>query len=355
MDHSENDKRFCVYVHKDQEGNVRYVGSGTIKRCTNKSYRSEEHLALWDSLEKEIITSGLSKEDALLREQLLLDYFGIENMLNKQSKASPTKPILFSYVSEYICYDESSPTCLRWRIDFKSGKFNRKAGDVAGCRSSKYFAVNLFGNNYKAHRVVWVLSNKSDLVSNLVIDHIDGDKLNNRIGNLRLVTRRENNINIPLSKNNTSGCTGVYLYERGYLVKWNIDFKQESKFFNFRFFKNKDITYNTACEYRNIIEKVIYEGCTDSGVVERKSQIENILLNNTPFKRNTSGVNGVSWNTKSSSWIYKWQGSAKREHKRFSVKKLFPDLPFEEAKKRAFELAVEFRNNKVKELAYNAA
>lgn len=42
------------------------------------------------------------------------------------------------------------------------------------------------------------------------VDHIDRDKMNNRKSNLREVTRQENVRNRPLSKNNTSGFTGVY-------------------------------------------------------------------------------------------------------------------------------------------------
>lgn len=47
MDHSENDKRFYVYVHKDSDGIVRYVGSGTRERYVSKSSRSKKHLDIW--------------------------------------------------------------------------------------------------------------------------------------------------------------------------------------------------------------------------------------------------------------------------------------------------------------------
>ena len=41
------------------------------------------------------------------------------------------------------------------------------------------------------------------------IDHLDHDRSNNRIENLRLVTHKENGRNISKKKNNTSGITGV--------------------------------------------------------------------------------------------------------------------------------------------------
>ncbi|MFU6990820.1 HNH endonuclease signature motif containing protein [Pseudomonas paraeruginosa] len=43
-----------------------------------------------------------------------------------------------------------------------------------------------------------------------IIDHIDGNTLNNRISNLRIVDRKENARNMSRSRSNTSGLMGVY-------------------------------------------------------------------------------------------------------------------------------------------------
>ena len=42
------------------------------------------------------------------------------------------------------------------------------------------------------------------------VDHINGDKSDNRKCNLRVVTNSQNQMNVGISKNNTSGVTGVY-------------------------------------------------------------------------------------------------------------------------------------------------
>jgi hypothetical protein len=70
-----------------------------------------------------------------------------------------------------------------------------KVGDVAGSVTPTGYQTICVRNggtvNYRAHRIAWALHYGEDPYPH-ELDHIDRDKLNNSITNLRKVTRREN-------------------------------------------------------------------------------------------------------------------------------------------------------------------
>jgi hypothetical protein len=68
-------------------------------------------------------------------------------------------------------------------------------------------AGHIFKQTALAHRVAWALHNNS--WPDLCIDHIDGDRSNNRASNLRVVTAEDNQKNVKQRVDNTSGMKGV--------------------------------------------------------------------------------------------------------------------------------------------------
>jgi hypothetical protein len=67
-----------------------------------------------------------------------------------------------------------------------------------------------------------------------LIDHVDGNKLNNRLSNLRVCDRRKNRCNSKLNSDNTSGYKGVgWLPDRG---KWQARIKHQGKTINLGYF-----------------------------------------------------------------------------------------------------------------------
>jgi len=72
--------------------------------------------------------------------------------------------------------------------------------------SSGHLSAGLFGKTVLAHRVIWKMIHGEEPN---IIDHINGDPADNRLVNLRNVSQVENGQNSKLSRNNTSGVTGV--------------------------------------------------------------------------------------------------------------------------------------------------
>ena len=104
---------------------------------------------------------------------------------------------------------------LRWRLRpnlvGKAATWNyRYAGTVAGARDAYgYLQISLLKKRLKAHRIVWALHHGEWPPDRLDIDHIDGDRTNNRPSNLRLAERAQNLHNSRAHRDNQSGYKGV--------------------------------------------------------------------------------------------------------------------------------------------------
>ena len=79
---------------------------------------------------------------------------------------------------------------------------------LSATNSEGYRHGRIFGKLYKSHRVAFAIYYGAWPENQ--IDHIDGDKANNRIENLRDVTYPENGRNAVMRASNKSGHTGVH-------------------------------------------------------------------------------------------------------------------------------------------------
>lgn len=103
-------------------------------------------------------------------------------------------------------------------------------------KNTGHIRIIISGKHYLAHRLAWFYVHgewpKHD------IDHIDHDPSNNRIENLRDVSRKENLRNASISKRNRSGVTGVTWSKQH--SKWEAKIQGDGKRIFIGLFSNLD-------------------------------------------------------------------------------------------------------------------
>jgi len=127
---------------------------------------------------------------------------------------------------------------------------NAKAGDVAGhIQKNRYgycrIIICLDYVQYKAHRIVWALMTGKNPPH--IIDHIDGNPLNNRWNNLREATAYQNRVNEKIRKNNVSKVKNVSFHKASNKYRVTVDGK------HYGLFTTIDEANLYACQLRNKI------------------------------------------------------------------------------------------------------
>lgn len=124
---------------------------------------------------------------------------------------------------DYFYYDETSPSCLRWKVNRRVARKDA----VAGCQNgSGYWCIGLNRKIHLGHRIVWMLLNG---FTESKIDHVDGNPSNNTISNLRLATTSENAMNKKIKEGKTSKYKGVSWKTRNSKWRVSIEIKIDGK------------------------------------------------------------------------------------------------------------------------------
>ena len=90
----------------------------------------------------------------------------------------------------------------------------KKPGDLAGHHNAAgYITVRFDRVNYLAHRIAWYLHTGTD-PGVLQVEHVDTDRTNNKIENLRLATALQNSWNKSKRAGTSSQYKGVAFYAR---------------------------------------------------------------------------------------------------------------------------------------------
>ena len=158
---------------------------------------------------------------------------------------------------------------------------NYSVSNFGNVRNNKTLKILKQGLNNNGYKIVCIINNdsnkpKTNKVHRLVaqafsipnplnkelINHIDGNKLNNNINNLRWASRIDTGNNKSMSKNNTSGFKGVQWNKK--LKKWRVMITINGKKTHIGYYENKDeaiesrvkIAQKTMGEFINKCEKV---------------------------------------------------------------------------------------------------
>lgn len=91
----------------------------------------------------------------------------------------------------------------------EDGKYGKKKGAIAGFPHNKgYWAINIKGKLNLAHRLSWLYHHG---YMPTLLDHIDGNRLNNNIDNLRIASYSQNQFNRKVNKNSSTGIKGLQI------------------------------------------------------------------------------------------------------------------------------------------------
>lgn len=129
-------------------------------------------------------------------------------------------------------YDENSKSGLIFSLN--SRKPFKEAGSIdTDARSKRYqrWRIGFEGKLLLAHRVVWMLIH-GEIPENYEVDHIDGNALNNKIENLRLIPKEFNRRNAAKRVDNKTGYTGITYHDNGFMAYVKINKQDKTKYFS---------------------------------------------------------------------------------------------------------------------------
>jgi hypothetical protein len=116
---------------------------------------------------------------------------------------TPTDDLSFEFVSSKLSYDPLSGE-LRW-LRPKGGK--ARPGAIAGCWHGGYRRVKIGPRSYMASRLAWLLHHGEWPGEDFEMDHINLNRSDDRMVNLRKATKNQNMQNVPVRRNGLKGAS----------------------------------------------------------------------------------------------------------------------------------------------------
>jgi hypothetical protein len=135
---------------------------------------------------------------------------------------------------------------LFWKVSL-SKRVN--IGNKAGFLTNRgYLSIGINKKIYRLHKIVFAMHHG---YLPKIVDHINGIKDDNRIENLREANACQNNVNIGIRKDNTSGSKNVRWHNK----KWTVEVRINKKRINFGGFDDLELADLVAQEARDKYHK----------------------------------------------------------------------------------------------------
>jgi hypothetical protein len=136
---------------------------------------------------------------------------------------------------------------LYWKKVAHPNKQYLVGQEAGSIHKTGYRHVTWLGKIHKVHRLIFLLE-YGYLPPE--VDHINGDRQDNRIENLRAATRSENQCNRPALANNTSGYPGVTWHKKS--KAWCVRVMKNGKTVVQQYFKDLELAGLFAVEARSL-------------------------------------------------------------------------------------------------------
>lgn len=145
------------------------------------------------------------------------------------------------YMKELLSYDAETGY-FRWRKAWGRRRMNVPAGCV-NVRDGGYIVIGIDGVVHQAHRLAWLYM--FGRLPHEQIDHINGDRGDNRLANLRECSHCQNHKNVKRPSHNTSGFKGVHFHPQG--NKWRARIKSNGKHYSLGLYHSKEQAHAAYC------------------------------------------------------------------------------------------------------------